>query len=40
MFGLKLKQHIFHPLEIVDRGSEKQLQVGEKLICQCSTIMG
>ena len=30
MLGLKLnKYNNFHPLEVVDRGSETQLQVGE-----------
>ena len=31
MFGFKLKTNIsnFQPLEVVDRGSETQLQVGE-----------
>ena len=29
MFGLKLSN--FHPLEVADRGSETQLQVGENL---------
>ena len=31
MFGPKLNQYMsnFHPLEVVDRGSETQLQVGE-----------
>ena len=31
MFGLKLKHKAknFHPLEVVDRDSETQLQVGE-----------
>ena len=35
MFGLKLLQiylTIFHPLEVVGRGSETQLQVGENYI--------
>ena len=34
MIGLKLNNHIsnFHPLEVVGRGSEAQLQVGENLI--------
>ena len=34
LFGLKLnKKYVtnFHPLEVEDRGSEVQLQVGEKL---------
>ena len=33
MFGLKLNKYMsnFHPLEVVGRGSETQLQVGEKL---------
>ena len=34
MFGIKLKIIImrnFHPLEVVGRGSETQLQVGENL---------
>ena len=30
MFGLKLKKEsYFHPFEVVGRGSEAQLQVGE-----------
>ena len=35
MFGFKLLQiymNIFHPLEVVGRGSETQLQVGENYI--------
>ena len=32
MFGLKLnKYENFQPLEVVDRGSETQLEVGENL---------
>ena len=33
MFGLKLNKYMrnFHPLEVVGRGSETQLQVGENL---------
>ena len=33
MFRLKLNKYIgyFHPLEVVGRGSETQLQVGEDL---------
>ena len=31
MFGLKLNKCNFHPLEVVGRGSETQLQVGENL---------
>ena len=33
LFVLKLKKNmrIFYPLEVVGRGSETQLQVGEKL---------
>ena len=31
MFGLKLTKCHFHPLEVVGRGSETQLQVDEKL---------
>ena len=32
MFGLKLdNMSNFHPLEVVDRGSETQLQVSENL---------
>ena len=33
MFGIKLNTYlvIFQPLEVVGRGSETQLQVGEKL---------
>ena len=33
MFGLKLNTYMsnFQPLEVVDRGSETQLQVGENL---------
>ena len=31
MFGLKLNSN-FHPLEVVDRGSETQLQVGENVL--------
>ena len=33
MFGLKLNKYenFFYPLEVVDRGSETQLQVGENL---------
>ena len=30
MFGLELDKY-FHPLEVVGRGSDKQLQVGEYL---------
>ena len=31
MFGLKLYKYVFYPLEVVGRGSETQLQVGENL---------
>ena len=32
MFGLKVNKYVyFHPLEVVGRGSETQLQVGENL---------
>ena len=34
MFGLKLNKYNmgnFHPLEVVSRGSESQLQVGDNL---------
>ena len=33
MFGLKLNKFMtnFHPLEVVGRGSDSQLQVGENL---------
>ena len=31
MFGLKLNMSNFHPLEVVGRGSETQLHVGENL---------
>ena len=32
MFDIKLNKNVyFHTLEVVDRGSETQLQVGEKL---------
>ena len=31
MFGLKLYKYSFHPLEVVGRGSETQLQVAENL---------
>ena len=33
MFGLKLNKYMsnFHPLEVVGRGCETQLQVGENL---------
>ena len=30
MFGFKFKTIIFHPLDVVGRGSETQLQVGEE----------
>ena len=39
MFGLKSNNmNNFHPLEVVDRGSETQLQVGEKYIIQFSAL--
>ena len=31
MFGLKKKMISFHPFEVVGRGSEAQLQMGENL---------
>ena len=31
MLRLKLNKNNFHPLEVVDRGSETQLQGGENL---------
>ena len=31
MLDLKLNKYDFHPLEVVDRVSETQLQVGENL---------
>ena len=33
MYGLKLDKYVryFHPLEVVGRGSETQLQMGKKL---------
>ena len=39
IFSLKLDTYkFFHPLEVEDRGSETQLQVGEKLKNLCSAI--
>ena len=31
--GLKLNKYNFHPFEVVDRGSDTQLQVGENSKC-------
>ena len=39
MFGLKLNKYThFHPLEVVCRGSESQLQVGENFNLECSAL--
>ena len=40
ILSLQIKQimSIFHPLEIVGRGSETQHQVGENLIFNCSAL--
>ena len=41
IFGLKLgKFEYFHPLEVVGRGSEPQLQVGENLKLFNSALSG
>ena len=31
MFVVKLNKNIFHPIEVVGRGNQTQLQVGETL---------